>query len=233
VSCNHQQYMSLSGMNVLDKPKSELEALMQNILHHQIHGISFSPYTEGQGPGEQITAEQIEQRLGLISSSVRWIRSFSCTDGNELIPELAKKRGLKALVGAWLDDDLENNDKEINKLIATAKAGFVDIVAVGNEVLLRKDLSEEQLIAYIKRVKQALPDLDVGYVEAYYKFELHPNITQECDVILANCYPFWEGCVLDYSILYMKDMYRRAMKVARGKKVIVTETGWPNQGPNE
>lgn len=233
MSSKAYQFLSLSGMNVLDKSKVELETLTQNILSNQIHGISFSPYTEGQGPGTPITAEQIEQRLSVISDSVKWIRSFSCTEGNELIPQIAKQRGLKTLVGAWLDNDLENNEKEINNLIATAKAGFVDIVAVGNEVLLREDLTEEQLIAYIRRVKQALPGFEVGYVDAYYEFEVHPNISNECDVILANCYPFWEGCALEYSILYMKDMYRRAIKAANGKKVIITETGWPNQGPKE
>jgi exo-beta-1,3-glucanase (GH17 family) len=29
----------------------------------------------------------------------------------------------------------------------------------------------------------------------------------------------------------MKDMYRRAVRAAGGKKVIISETGWPNKGP--
>ena len=36
--------------------------------------------------------------------------------------------------------------------------------------------------------------MPVGYVDAYYLFELHPRITAACDVVLTNCYPFWEGC---------------------------------------
>jgi len=96
--------------------------------------------------------------------------------------------------------------------------------------MYRKDLSEEQLLGYIARVKEALPDIPVGYVDAYYEFEDRPAITEICDVILANCYPFWEGCAIEYSLLYMKDMYRRTVAVAEGKKVIITETGWPNQG---
>ena len=42
--------------------------------------------------------------------------------------------------------------------------------------------------------------------------------------------PFWEACQREYALLYMKDMYRRAQKAARGKKVIISETGWPNIG---
>lgn len=233
MSSNGYNYMSLTGMNVLKKSEQQLRSLTKAMLDQKIHGISFSPYVEGQGPGTEITADQIESRIDIIADNVKWIRSFSCTDGNQLIPKIAKSRGLKTLVGAWLDDDLENNEEEINNLIEVAKAGHVDIAAVGNEVLLREDLTEEQLIGYIQRVKDALPNIEVGYVDAYYEFEVHPNVADACDVILANCYPFWEGCALEYSILYMKDMYQRAMRAGRGKKVIITETGWPNQGPAE
>jgi len=111
-----------------------------------------------------------------------------------------------------------------------AREGHADIVAVGNEVLYRKDLSEEELLDYIYEVKEAIPGIPVGYVDAYYEFENCPRITEACDVILANCYPFWEGCSLEYSLLYMKDMYRRALKAGKGKKVIISETGWPSVG---
>jgi exo-beta-1,3-glucanase (GH17 family) len=70
----------------------------------------------------------------------------------------------------------------------------------------------------------------VGYVDAYFKFEEHPRVSEACDVLLANCYPFWEGCPADYAILYMKEMYQRAVRCAAGKRVIVSETGWPNVG---
>lgn len=229
----YNKYMSLAGVNFENLSVEQLRALARNILNEKIHGISFSPYVEGQGPGTQIEAEQISERLGIIKPNINWVRSFSCTEGNEQIPAISKANGLNTMVGVWLDDDLVNNEKELNNAIAVAKAGHVDILAVGNEVLLREDLTEEQLIGYINRAKEALPNVDVGYVDAYYEFEDHPNIAAACDVILANCYPFWESCPAEYSLLYMKDMYRRAVKAAKGKKVIITETGWPNVGTTE
>ena len=72
--------------------------------------------------------------------------------------------------------------------------------------------------------------MPVGYVDAYFKFVNHPRVTAACDVLLVNCYPFWEGCPAQYALPYMKDMYRRASSVAGGKPVIVSETGWPNTG---
>lgn len=227
------KHLALSGIDVLGSDEASLKTEINNIMDRKIHGLSFSPYLPGQEPGDPITPEQIHERLDVIAQTCEWVRIFSTTQGNEMIPAIAKKKGLKTLVGAWLDDDLENNEVEINNLIDLAEKGLVDIAAVGNEVLLREDLTPEQLVDYITRTKAALPGMEVGYVDAYYEFEVHPQVTEACDLILANCYPFWEGCALDYSILYMKDMYRRALRVGGGKKVIITETGWPTQGPAE
>jgi len=233
MSNKYNKHLSLTGVNFSQLNTTDLKKMAGIILDEKIHGISFSPYVEGQGPGTQIDEAQIRDRLDHIKSNINWIRSFSCTEGNELIPKIAKENGLKTMVGVWLNDDLENNELELANAIKVGQAGYVDILAVGNEVLLRGDLTEDQLIDYINRAKEALPQLQVGYVDAYYEFEDHPRVADICDVILANCYPFWEGCSADYSLLYMKDMYRRAVKAAKGKKVIITETGWPNLGTAE
>ena len=224
------QLRTLAGIDFSEYSEQDLESMFEDVLANKIHGLSFSPYVDGQGPGTAIDAAQIQQRLSLIQSHIGWVRSFSCTEGNQAIAEVARSNQLNTMVGVWLDDDLENNELEIANAIEVGRAGNADIIAVGNEVLLREDLSEDQLITYLARVKAALPDVDVGYVDAYYKFVDYPRVTAMCDVILANCYPFWEGCAAEYSLLYMKDMYRRVSQVANGKKVIISETGWPNIG---
>lgn len=99
--------------------------------------------------------------------------------------------------------------------------------------MYRGDLTEEELLEHIYCVKNSIKaNLPVGYVDAYYEFSNRPSVTEACDVILANCYPFWEGSDQDYSLLYLKDMYQQALKAGNGKKVIITETGWPNKGTN-
>jgi exo-beta-1,3-glucanase (GH17 family) len=226
----YQRKMSLAGINLSGLSETDLRALVRKILEGKIHGLSFSPYVEGQGPGTQISDAQIRERLAFIQPYVNWVRSFSCKEGNENIPRIAAENGLKTLVGIWLDDDKEKNELEISNAIAVAEAGHADILAVGNEVLLRGDLTEDELLDYIHRVKEAAPNTPVGYVDAYFEFVDHPRITAACDVLLANCYPFWEGCSAEHALLYMKDMYRRVVDVAGGRKVIISETGWPNVG---
>ena len=220
----------LAGLDISDLSRAELDSAFLKLLKQGIHGISFSAYLENQGPGSIISEEQIEDRMKIIKPDVKWVRSFSCVDGNEHIPKIAHKHGIKTLVGAWLGDDREKNEKEIEGIIKVAKEGNADIIAVGNEVLLREDLAEDEIIKHIQKVKQEISNVPVGYVDAYYEFVNHPLICNVCDVILANCYPFWEGYPLEHSLAYLKNMYYQAVSAAKGKKVIISETGWPNLG---
>lgn len=225
-------YDKNTGVNFSQYSNSNLNKLWNNTLEKGVHGLCFSMYEDGQKPGDIITVKQVERRVKIIKPYTKWVRSFSCIEGHEHIPCIAHKNGIKTLVGAWLSDDLQMNEKEIEGLIALAKQGYVDIAAVGNEVLYREDLTEDQLLGYIYRVQDALPDIEVGYVDAYYEFSHRPRITNACNVILANCYPYWEGCHIDDSLNYMKKMYELAKDAGKGKRVIITETGWPSKGGN-
>ena len=212
------------------EPPPDLKDALRAVLQAGVHGLCFSPYLEGQAPGSQVSEAQIGERLARIQPHTRWIRTFSCTDGHQHTPRIAHALGLKTLVGAWLATDHDINQRELDGVIALAQAGHADIVAIGNEVLLREDLSEDELLAHIEHVKQALPGVPVGYVDAYYLFEQHPRITAACDLILTNCYPFWEGCPREQAIAYMQSMVARTRAVAGGKPVVISETGWPDRG---
>lgn len=213
-----------------EAPAPALAETFRATLARGIHGLCFSPYLDRQRPGDGIGAEQIRTRLQILAPHCRWVRSFSCTDGHEQTPRIAYELGLKTLVGAWLGRDAAINAREIEGLIAVARAGHADLVAVGNEVLLREDLSEDELLACIRQVQAALPGVPVGYVDAYYLFEQHPRITAACDVVMTNCYPFWEGCPREQALPYMQSMLARTRAAAPGKRILISETGWPDQG---
>ena len=212
------------------KSEGEIQELFKEYLEKGIPGICFSPYLAGQNVGDILSEDQIKQRMEVIAPYSQWVRSFSCTDGNEFIPKAARDKGLKTLVGAWISNDRSKNEKEIENLIKVAKSGHADVVAVGNEVLLRGDISKIELINYIKRVKEALPDVPVGCVDTYYQYSLHPDLVQSCDIVLANCYPFWEGSQIDKSQSYFKNMIKILKDVAGDKPFMITETGWPSDG---
>ena len=210
----------------------ELAAKLGDLLTAKLHGLSFSAYLDDQGPAQrtQLSAAQVRERLEPIAPFTRWVRSFSVTDGNEHVPALAKSLGLSTMVGAWLGEDAATNERELAGLVTLAQSGLVDIAAVGNEVLLRDELDEDALLMAIARVKAAAPQVKVGTVDAYYLFCEHPRLVEASDVLLINCYPFWEECGLTHSLAYLKEMYARVAKVAGGKPIVISETGWPSDG---
>ena len=232
-----QQLTGANFNNALstDTDFSSIESIQQAKLFKEtldkgMHGLCFSPYTENQNVGDTLTYAQIKKRMDIVAPHSKWIRSFSCTHGNELIPKAAKAKGLNTMVGAWIGKNSEENEKEINALINLVSQNLVDIAVVGNEVLMRDEQSEEQIIEYIARVKKANPNVIVGYVDAYYQYIQRPKLVEACDVILINCYPFWEGCKIESSTAYLKEMYTATKNVANNKPVIITETGWPSEG---
>ena len=229
-SLQETKYDENVGVDFNKYSGEDLAKLWRKTLKKGMHGLCFSMYEDGQKPGDIITEEQVRRRIEIIKPYSKWVRSFSCVEGNEHIARIAHQNGMKTLVGAWLSDDLQMNEKEIESLITLAKEGCVDIAAVGNEVMYRNDLTEDQLLGYIYRVQEAIPNIEVGYVDAYYEFSHRPRITNACDVILSNCYPYWEGCHIDDSLNHMQKMYGQATHAAKGKRVIITETGWPSDG---
>jgi GPH family glycoside/pentoside/hexuronide:cation symporter len=221
-----------AGVNFSNLEETEIRTLFSESLNNGLKGLCFSPYIEGQDANDVLSELQISRRMDIINPYADSVRSFSCTNGNELIPQIAKQKGLKTLVGAWISSDKKRNEKEIEGLIRLAKSGFVDIAAVGNEVLLRGDLSEKEMIAYMIRVKNELKELNipVGCVDTYYEYSKRPKLVEISDIILTNCYPFWEGSSIENSLTQLRQIHAIIQKAANGKRIIITETGWPSQG---
>ncbi len=208
----------------------EKVTFFKEILENKIHGLAFSPYLDNQEPTMEISLQQIQERMSIIAPYAQWIRTFSCTGGNQHSPSVAKHMGLNTLVGVDIGKDKKKNQEEIDNAIEIARQGNADILSIGNEVLLRGDISVTELEEYLIQVKTALPNQVVSYVDAYFLFEKYPEITELCDVLLINCYPFWESTPFESAVAHVSQMYYNTISIAKGKKVIISETGWPSQG---
>ncbi len=199
---------------------------------HQVHGLNFSPYMDGQDPnsGSIISEEQIRERLAIIKPYTRWIRSFSSTHGLENTAIIAHVMGLKTAVGAWLDGDETTNETEITNLINIAKQGHADLLIVGSEVLLRGELTENKLLEYINHVHSEVPGIPVTYSDVYGEILSHPSVIDAVDIVFVNYYPYWEGISIDQAVQAIHCWHKDVVAAANGKKVVVSETGWPSDG---
>ena len=79
--------MSLAGITAVEHPLNELKNISRSLLDAGIHGICFSAYDEGQQPGDQLTEAQVRRKLSILKPHISWVRTFSCTEGNELIAQ--------------------------------------------------------------------------------------------------------------------------------------------------
>ena len=223
------------ALRFADLPTEALLERLRAALDAGLHGLSFSAYEAGQDPAveSQLSEAQVRRRLTAIAPHTRWIRTFSCLDGNEIAPRVARELGLQTLVGAWIGEDEDRNRAELDAVIALARAGQADLVAVGNEVVLRGEMEPARLVALMDEVRAAAPGVPVATVDAYFVFVAHPTLTAGCDFLPLNCYPFWEGVALDRAVPYAREMVRRVRQTAGDRPVLIAETGWPTAGAAE
>jgi len=199
---------------------------------YKLHGLNFGPYEDGQDPnkGFVIPLSQLRARMEVVAPYVEWVRAFGSTHGIENVCRVAREYGLKCLGGAWLSTDWAANERELEGLIRAGKEGLLDGAVVGSEVLLRGDLTEAQLLAYLGRVRAALPGLPVSYADVHGALLDHPQVMAACDFIFVNYYPYWEGTHVQHAVAQLHAWHQRMREAAGNKEVVVSETGWPSGG---
>lgn len=203
-------------------------------LTYQASGFDLGLYI---GPGKdpnlgdhQISDKELQARIKEISFYTRSIRTYGCNDDLRNAGMYAHLLGLKAAVGAWISKDLAENERQIACVISVAQAKQADLVIIGSEVLLRGDLPLAQLLSYLQRIKQAVPTVPVTTADTYGMIIANPTIIDSLDVVMVNIYPYWEGIPVDQALASLHSSYKQVTSIAKGKKVIVSETGWPSEG---
>ena len=208
-----------------------------------LQSVSFAPYRPGQSPLTRTfpTVEQIDQDLARLKGKVLSVRTYSTGENLEAVPQLAGKYGLKVWHGAWLNDNDKENLEQINLLIdhANKYADTIERVIVGNEVLLRKDLTAAQLRGYIRQVKQRVKQ-PVTYADVWEFWLRNPSLADEVDFITIHLLPYWEDEPIgvdrrdaDGTLRIEKhivDIVRKVQARFPGKKIVIGETGWPSNG---
>lgn len=201
----------------------------------KLASVSFAPFRDGQSPLTKIypTPAQIEEDLRVLSTHVAGVRTYTSLEGQEVVPELAQKYGLKVTQGAWLGPRFDNNGREIASLIDLANRypETITRVIVGNEVLLRKDLTPDQLKAYIRQVKANVSQ-PVTYADVWEFWLKYPEIAEEVDFITIHLLPYWEDIPagVEGAAERILMAYHEITERFPGKPILVGEAGWPTAG---
>jgi len=197
----------------------------------EIVGLSYSPYRQGQDPTQNRhpSAEQMDEDMKLLAGTVQAIRTYSMVFGQQLIPELTAKYGLSVAPGAWIGPNLERNEVELERLIQAAPRRNVVRAMVGNEALLRRDVTVDELISYIRRAKQRIWK-PISTAEPPHIWLQHPELVKEVDFIAVQILPYWEGIPIDIAVDAVFDRIAELKAAYPGKPIVVSEVGWPSRG---
>lgn len=200
----------------------------------RIKSASFSPYRSGQSPfAKPFTRAQLEEDVALAAKHVERIRTYANGAQFAPVPELARKYGLKVILGCWIGANLKDNELEIAGLIKAASdyPDSVERVVVGNEVLLRREITPELLISYIRRVKAAVKQ-PVTYADVWAYWLENPKVAAEVDSITIHILPYWENTptAIDHVIPHMLEAHAKIAAAYPGKPILIGEIGWPSAG---
>ena len=200
--------------------------------------VSYAPFSKDESPflfdkGLVISEELVRKDLELLSKYTDCIRTYS-TVGLEMIPKIAKENNLKMLMGAWVSSDEVSTKKELDTLIKLAKeySDITKAVIVGNEVLLRGDISDQQLFTYIKEVKTALPNIKVTYADVWEFWIKYPIIQKATDFVTIHILPYWEDEPkgIEDAISHLALVRMEVEDLLQDKNILIGETGWPSEG---
>ncbi len=207
--------------------------------HHQLQSVSYAPFEKNQSPldiglkGLTISDRRLDEDLAILSRRFTGIRTYSVA-GLEAVPVFAEKYGLKVLLGAWIGGDPVLNQKELTKVIDIARRFPSSIrgIVVGNEVLLRREVTGPQLVEYIRQVKSALPDIPVTYADVWEFWLKHPEVAPATDFVMIHILPYWEDdpVSIDKAMDHVLKIRQELARKIPDREIVIGETGWPSEG---
>ena len=197
-------------------------------------GLAYSPAHTGQDPSMGVfpSDEEIRADMPTLASLNSYIRTYSSMGPANTIIEASEAAHICVASGIWLGRDPVANAKEMATGERLAANSAVHAVIVGNEVLLRGDLSEEQLRDDIKKVRARLSRaVPITMADTFDQWIQHPQLAKEVNFITVNMYPFWQGVSINAAIQALDTAYQRVKATFPDKQIVIGETGWPSAGP--
>lgn len=194
-----------------------------------INGLSYSGYQAGD-EANKLSDADIERDMGILAGHALSIRTYGVSDGLDRIVTAAGHHNLAVSVGAWISRDKAANAAEVAHLVDVVHANpSVKRVIIGNESLLRDDISVPDLIALINRVKRQV-DIPVSTAEPWHVWLKHPELADSVDFITVHILPYWEGIPIDSAVSYVMYRYQQLANAFPNKHIYIGEVGWPSEG---
>ena len=202
----------------------------------KLYCVSYAPFRGAQNPldlSTRIEPDQIDQDLAQLARITDCVRTYSVDFGLDRVPEMARKHGLKVLLGLWVSSHADRTQYQLSTGIWLARR-FPDVVRaviVGNEALLRGEVSPERLAEYIRSVKSQVPE-PVTYADVWEFWLRHRGLASAVDFVTIHILPYWEDDPVAASLAadHVDAIRKRAVQNFQNKEIVIGEVGWPSAG---
>src|SRR6266550_665048 len=198
--------------------------------------VSYAPFRDAQTPlvlTTHIAPEQIAEDLAQLAKITDCVRTYSIENGLDQVPALAAKVGLKVIQGIWLSSNRIKNLAQIAVAVELTKEhpDVITALVVGNEVLLRGEMTTSDLAAHIRSVKSRVT-VPVTYADVWEFWLRSREVYDAVDFVTIHILPYWEDMPVRAKFAAGHvDAIRKRMAVAfPGKEILIGETGWPSTG---
>jgi glucan 1,3-beta-glucosidase len=216
--------------NVIAMPPSPLAA------GEKLYCVSYAPFRGAQSPldlATHIDPRQIDEDLAQLARITDCVRTYSVDFGLDHVPVAARKHGLKLLLGLWLSSHGDRNRLQVEVGVGLAKQ-FPDViraVIVGNEALLRGEISATDLASTLRAVKARVPQ-PVTYADVWEFWLRHRELASAVDFVTVHILPYWEDFPIpaSHAAEHVASIRKLAAAAFPGKEIVIGETGWPSAG---
>jgi glucan 1,3-beta-glucosidase len=202
----------------------------------KLHCVSYAPFRGNQtplNPALIVNPEQIQEDLIQLAKVSQCVRTYSVDNGLDKVPELASKVGLKVLLGVWIGNERRKNALLADTAISLAEQfpDTVKAIIVGNEVLLRGDMTASNLRETIRSVK-ARVKIPVTYADVWEYWLRYPEVANDVDFVTIHVLPYWEDIPIraEDAAAHVVAIQKRVALAFPGKEILIGETGWPSNG---
>jgi exo-beta-1,3-glucanase (GH17 family) len=197
--------------------------------------LDLGPYVDGSNPedGALPTPAQVAKLLDVLRPYTQAVRTYTCAPlqgSADTISSIAKQKKFIVSAGAWISTNQTANKKEADYLIAEMDKKNADLAILGSEVFLRKDLTHEEMLTWIRYVKARNSTVPLTVDDSWYEIYSAPEVVAELDKVMINNYPCWEGKNIDEAFAVFVDHYNVLKAKYPDKEIIIGETGWAFAG---
>ena len=212
-------------------------------------GMTYSPYSgDGNGNTGCKTLDQVTSDMQAIhTAGFNTVRIYA-TDCNQLenVHQATQSLGMSMILGVFFNSagsaqsDLDNQMGNITSYFQSQGGyGGIDLVTIGNEAISSGTANAGQLSGFLSSARASLAGSGyqgpVSTALIVGDWQQNPSLCTDVDVMASNIHPFFSDNTVQPSGTgeYVDSQIQLVKKACGGsnKPVVVTEAGWPTQGP--